>query len=387
MSAFLDPLTAEALERVGHDADARAAEIAELRRLPSDLAEALIDTSVFRLWVAEAYGGKQAHPLALYEAIERAAYFEGSLGWVMMVCGTSSSLSGVLVPHVAKEVFGGERSVVGGFVGAMGKARAVEGGLRVTGRWPWGSGTPHCTSIVGRAQVVDEAGEPSALADGTKAPLAIFAREQVTLADNWRTSGLRGTASGDYGVEDAFVPEGRWTSFPASAAAVDHALYRFAPVGALAAGVASACVGLAQRALHEILGLAPGKTPHGSQNKLSERPAVQGEIAAAEATYRAARSLLREVVAQLFDEAADAPPVPDSKRLLRLAATHATQASAQTVDACYRVGGGSTIWQGQPLQRVFQDMHVATQHGAVTAATLEVLGRMAFGLPTDTRNI
>ena len=77
----------------------------------------------------------------------------------------------------------------------------------------------------------------------------------------------------------------------------------------------------------------------------------------------------------------------DSKRLLRLAATHATQASAQTVDACYRVGGGSTIWQGHPLQRVFQDMHVATQHGAVAAATLEVLGRMAFGLPTDTHNI
>ena len=152
MSAFLDPRIAAALERVGHDADARAAEIAELRRLPADLAEALIDTGVFRLWVAEAYGGLQSHPLALYEAIEHCAYFEGSLGWVVMVCGGSASTSGA-------------------------------------------------------------------------------------------------------------------------------------------------------------------------------------------------------------------------------------------VNACYRVGGGSTIWQGQPLQRVFQDMHVATQHGSVTAATLEVLGRMAFGLTTDTRNI
>ena len=326
MSDFLDPQIAQALERVGRDADERAAEIAELRRLPDDLADALIDTGALRLWVAEACGGRQAHPLALYEAIERAAYFEGSLGWVVMVCGTSGSLSGQLAPPVAKEIFADERSVVAGFVGAMGSARVADRGLRVTGRWPWGSGTPHCTAIIGGVRVVDEAGEPGAPGDGKNTRLVFFAREQVTLADNWRTSGLRGTASGDYSVEDAFVPEGHWLPFPASAPHVDHALYRFAPVGALAAGVASVCLGLAQRALHEIVGLAPGKTPQGSQRKLSERPAVQAEIAAAEAAYRAARSFLHGTVAQLFDEAADAPPPA------RLEATLAARRDARRPD-------------------------------------------------------
>jgi len=45
------------------------------------------------------------------------------------------------------------------------------------------------------------------------------------------------------------------------------------------------------------------------------------------------------------------------------------------------------VYETSPLQRVFRDAHVATQHGIVAPRTLEVLGRMAFGLPTDTRSL
>ena len=110
----------EALRELARGAEARAAELDAQRRLPRDLADALIDTGVFRSWVARKYGGLESHPLALYEAIEQVSYFEASMGWVVMVCGTSARLSGLLPVRFAEEIFGDPRAVAGGFVGAMG---------------------------------------------------------------------------------------------------------------------------------------------------------------------------------------------------------------------------------------------------------------------------
>ena len=91
-----------------------------------------------------------------------------------------------------------------------GQARVVEGGLEVSGQWAWGSGTNHCTWIGGGVRVVDDAGEPAATADGATTPFVFFDRSDVELLDTWQVAGLEGTASTDYRVERAFVPQGRW---------------------------------------------------------------------------------------------------------------------------------------------------------------------------------
>ena len=239
----------KAVQDLAPQADARSGEISELRRLPDDLGEALIDTGVFRLWVAAEYGGIQATALDLYRAVEHAAYFEGSFAWVMMICGATSRLSGQLPHEHAQALFGSDRSVVAGFIGANGTATVVDGGLSVTGRWPWGSGGPLCTAIGGGARIVDSEGQPATLSDGATAPFVLLERPQFELADNWDTVGLRGSASGDYSCANAFVPNGRWLINLAAPGVIDDPLYRFAPTGSLAAGVASVAVGLARRAI------------------------------------------------------------------------------------------------------------------------------------------
>ena len=53
------------------------------------------------------------------------------------------------------------------------------------------------------------------------------------------------------------------------------------------------------------------------------------------------------------------------------------------VDACYELGGGSSIYATSPLQRRFRDVHAATQHMLVSRSTLELTGRLLLGLPSD----
>ncbi len=77
----------------------------------------------------------------------------------------------------------------------------------------------------------------------------------------------------------------------------------------------------------------------------------------------------------------------EHRRDVRLATTHATRACAEVVDRMYDLGGGTSVYQRSPLQRVFRDVHVATQHMMVSPATLELTGRLLLGLDTDTSQL
>ncbi|MHB8664498.1 MAG: acyl-CoA dehydrogenase family protein [Acidimicrobiales bacterium] len=344
------------LWRVGQEADKRSAEIESLRRLPDDLAAMVVDTGLLRQWVPQRYGGGEAHVIPVLDAIEELAYHDGSTGWVAMIGTTTGLAAAYMAPEWASEVFGDPRAVVGGYAMPAGAARAVDGGVLVNGRWQWGSGTHHCTWIGGGCALVDDAGQRAARADGLAFPFVLMAPDQVQLLDTWRVAGLKGTGSTDYLATDAFIPEGRWVQFLGAEAVVDSPLYRFPFLGALALGVASVAIGLARRGQDELANLADTKRPANSSRLLAERALVQVQVSKAEAAWRSARAFMHEVV---------------------------NEAWAEAVDLMYHAAGGSAIHESSPLQRVFRDVHVATQHGMVAERVYEPLGRMALGLPTD----
>jgi alkylation response protein AidB-like acyl-CoA dehydrogenase len=366
----------QAVDAVGVEASGRTGEIDELRRLPDDLAAALVDTGVFRACVPARYGGGELPLLDLLAAGEALAYHEASTAWCAVIGATTGLTAAFLPAAFAEEIYGDPRAVTGGYALPAGTAKPVEGGAVVDGRWSWGSGTAHCTWIGGGCRM------------GDRAPFVFFERAQVDLLDTWRTVGLRGTGSTDYEVRGAFVPEGRWVDLGGRPPVVDGPLYRFPFLAALALGVCSVGLGLARRALDELVDLAGAKRPAQSSRLLAERPVVQAEVARAEAARRSAWAFVAEAVAAAWSAAADGDPLTaEHARLLRLAATDATWRSADAVDLAYHAGGGSSIHEASPLQRVFRDMHVVTQHGMVAERTYEPLGRIALGLPTDARSL
>ncbi len=375
---------AEQLDQVGAEADRRSDEIEELRRLPADLVERLIDTGVFRLWIPARYGGAEADVQTLLDAIERVAYHDGSTGWCVMIGGTTALNAGHLPADHAETIYGDPRAVTGGFGRPAGTAVRHGDALRVSGTWSWGSGTSHCTWIGGGVRIVDEEGEPATLDDGSAAPFVYVPRHEVELLDNWDAMGLRGTASGDYRIDDVLVPAGRWVSMTGEGPTVDSPLYRFSLLGALALGVASVSLGLARRAVDELVAVG-AKRPDASARTLAERATVQAEAAQADADVRSARSFVAETAAACWAAAAEGAIGDEEKRLLRLAANQAVRRSTEAVDRAHLLAGGSAVHRSSPLQRVFRDAHAATQHAMTAPRMWEPLGRMLFGLPTSTR--
>lgn len=364
----------EQLIALGKKAEARKTEIEDRGVLPGDIARALKATGILRLWVAKAYGGREADVLALVNAIQTLSYYNGSVAWVASVTGTGSLTSGYLKPSFAQEAFGASDAMLGGFAAPVGRAERVAGGLMVNGRWGWGSGTSHCSTVIGGIMIQGAEGERPMPA------VALFYPKDVQWYDTWEVNGLKGTGSGDYELKNVYVPDGRWIYFPVQRSVVDAPLYRVSFYGALAAGVAAVGLGLAKRAIDEIKRLGLTKKPVMAQKTLSEKAVIQFQLAATEAKYQAAKAFLEKATTENYEAAKSGIPDIHTKNLLRMAATHVVTASAEVVDWCYKIGGGSTIWNSVKLQELQRDMLVVTQHGLVAPSNNEMIGKVAFGL-------
>jgi alkylation response protein AidB-like acyl-CoA dehydrogenase len=355
---------------------AAADEIETGRRLPRDLVEALVDAGVFRLCVPRSLGGAEAHPRLLLDVVETVAAADGSAGWCVMIGATSGLVSAYLADDVAREIYGDPRAITGGVFAPRGTAVPDGDALRVSGRWPFASGSEHCTWLMAGCLVRDD-GPP-------RSRMVLVPASEARILDTWTVAGLRGTGSHDLTLENVRVPVGRSVSLVDDRPRAAGVLFAFPVFGLLAIGIAAVAVGIARAAIDEFVRLAREKSPQGSRRTLAERGVVQGQVAEAEALVRAARAFLHEAVADAWDVAqAHGAIGPRERAILRLAATHATTSAARATDLMYGAGGGTSIYDASPLQRCFRDVHVATQHVMVAGATYELTGRLFLGLETD----
>jgi alkylation response protein AidB-like acyl-CoA dehydrogenase len=369
-------------------AGASAAEGERERRLSRKLVDAMVDAGFFRLCVPRSVGGGEADAATLIAVCEELARGDAAAGWCIAVMSTAGMVGAYIPEEAAREIYGSPTSVVGGVFAPRGRAIAEGDGYRITGRWPFSSGVDHCDWLLGGC-IAERDGEVELLESGRPdIRLCLFPAGDAEVIDTWSVSGLRATGSHDIAASELLVPATRTASVISQKPVAEGPLYEFPVFGLLALTIAGVALGIGRAAIDDLIELAGGKTPTLSARTLAERATAQSQIAQAEAGLRAARSYLYEAVAAAWESASDGGPVSiDERSALRLAATHATSASAAAVDAAYALGGGTSIYETSPLQRRFRDVHAATQHMLVGPATWELTGRILLGLPTDTTQL
>jgi alkylation response protein AidB-like acyl-CoA dehydrogenase len=356
---------------------ANADEGERIRRLPVATVTALVEGDLMRMALASAYGGPEADPPTMLDAIETIARADGAAGWCSMIASTTSSQALFLDPAAAHEIYDDPATVTGGVFAPNG-AGAVEGDtVTVTGRWQWGSGTQHCAWILGGTRCDD----------GTFR-LCFFEAADVRFHDTWHTSGLRGSGSLDFSVDGAVVPLARTIQPFAARPTVDVPLAWFPNFSLLAACVSAVSLGIARRALDELGAMAGGKRPQFSSKTLAESPFTQIELARAEAALRSARAFLHDEVGRAWDEVLSGQRVDVASRVgIRLAAVNAVARAAEVADVAFTLAGGSSVYRSSVLQRCQRDAHIPTQHLQVAPKLYETLGRALLDQDVDTTTL
>jgi alkylation response protein AidB-like acyl-CoA dehydrogenase len=355
-----------------------AGQIESDRRLPPDAVSALVTAGAYKLYVPKALGGFEAPLGVAVGVLEELARADGSAGWCAMIGATSGLMSAFLEEAVAREIYGAVDARTSGVFAPMGRAVPVEGGFRVSGRWPFASGCEHASWRMAGAFIVG--GTPDLLPSGApNVQCFLFRATDTRVLDTWHTSGLRGTGSHDMEVSDVFVPKTH--SFSLLRDPPRHAgpLYAMPFFGVLAASIAAVAIGIASSAIEQLSEAAKTKVPPGAKKPISHRDLVQLDVAEAEAKVSSARAFLREAIAGV-----EADVTLTSRARLRLAGCHAVREAAAAVDAMYNAGGASAVYDTSPLQRHFRDVHVAMQHLMVSRTIAMLAGRVLLGVESNT---
>jgi alkylation response protein AidB-like acyl-CoA dehydrogenase len=349
----------------------------EARQLAQPVLEALARLGVFRALVPASAGGEEwAWPTWL-QVVEELSTVDGAVGWNAGVGSAANAIvSGWVAADVGRTVFC--QDPIGLVAGAgapmgMGTARPIDGGYRVSGRWQFGSGSPHaCWFLAG--YVVE--GETPRLG-----PMMLVPAKDVEIIDTWFVGGMRGTGSQDFAVHDCFVPTAYTVNAADDAPLHPGPLYRLPLVLTLCSSVGPLALGLARGAIDCFVELMATKINRFTGAARRERLTVQERVAKAEAAVRAARAFLYEIVYEVWGTVEQGAALTEQQlALFRLANMHAVAAGAQAVDLVYHAAGTSAIFTANPLERFFRDIHVATQHRCASPEELYQAGRVLLGL-------
>src|SRR5437867_244896 len=382
--AVSDPL--EVARALAPRIRARAAEIEAGRQLPPDLVLELANARLFKVALPEAEGGLGADILTALRVIEEVARADGSTGWCLAMAVNTFRQSAQLAPAVRRELFFSDPiGVSAGSARERGRAVAVPGGYRVTGRWFFASGCMHSALLHGACRVFD--GETPRLRPNGDQDIRIayfYPKSVARIIDTWHVSGLRGTGSHDIEVEDLFVPEERTFSALDRRARVTGPMNRIH--GFDLAGCGFCCVGLgvARAAIDAFVELATVKIPRSSSELLRERVMVQAQVGEAEALLRSGRALLFDVVEEMWETVLAKEPISERQRSdLRMAMTHAAQSAARATHIVCVCAGTTSIFASSPLERYARDAEVVTRHNQLQFVNYEAVGRTMLGLESN----
>lgn len=362
---------------------AHAAESEALRRLASPVVEALHDAGLFRMMLPERFGGAALDPVQAAPVLEEIAAADGSAGWNLAIGAGNVGFLALLEDESARgELVSDPRSLGAGSINPTSLRLTPDGdGFRVSGMLRYASGVHQATWLVAGGFVIENS-KPRVAADGMPVIIgAFFPAKQARVLDTWRPSGMAGTGSHDAEIENVFVPAARTFDFRTTRPRPLDPLAALPVFSRLGATLSAVAIGIARRAIDELVALAATKAPMLSARPLREHARVQIDVARASALLEAGRAHLEGVAGGILARiAAGAAPSTEDQVRLRLSYLSATEHAAQAVDSMRNAAGMNAVLADEALARCWRDVHALTQHLAVSTAHYERVGKAILGL-------
>ena len=140
-------------------------------------------------------------------------------------------------------------------------------------------------------------------------------------------------------------------------------------------------MGIARSTLDAFIQLARDKVPFRSGGALRDNHLIQSQVAQAEARLAAGRAHLLGALEGITAEIARIGHIMlDQRMTVRLASTFAIHQSLQVVDTAYHAAGSTAIFEANPFERRFRDIHTVSQQLQGRQEHFETVGQYLLGL-------
>lgn len=373
------PSWLERARALGPMIDASAAAHETATELSPEVVKAIDEAGLFEIMVPRVLGGGEAHPNDVIDAISELSYWDGSAGWYSHAVMTGGAVAGAhLGPKAIEAIFpNGKFLMSAGQAAPTGRAERVGEGYHISGRFAFGSGSPHAQWLVG-GYMLHEGGEAVPGEDGQPILLIGLApRETVTFLGNWDVLGLRGTGSYDFEVREQILHEDFFLDANMPVQRRGGALYRMGFMAIPCICHASFALGAARRMLDEWREFARFK-PRGT-GMATDLHTFQRDFASATADLHAADAYVRQIFSLLFD-AAQCGNVTAAMRLegqlcTSQAFTVAKRVARLVFDSCTT----HAVRDGNAIQRCFRDIHAGCAHVLNSEQALIDAGKVLAG--------
>jgi alkylation response protein AidB-like acyl-CoA dehydrogenase len=371
---------------LGPSIAAAADEIETTQSIPEPLLSDMHAARVCRMLLPRSVGGDEVEPWVYLDAVAELGRHDGSVAWNVFVANSAALIAPFIPLDTARTIFSDPRAAIAwGPPDPRYRAIAVPGGYRVTGEWHFASGCRQAIWMGAHCNVMEPDGSLRLNRFGRPTvKTLLFPKHRATPIHDWKTLGMRGTASEGYTLSDLFVPEDFTGTREDPALRRDKGpLYAFTMQGLYAVGVAGVAFGIARAMLDAFIALAAEKAPRGL-SRLADSPVVQADVARREANLGAGRAYLVEILKDIWATADDIAPIDTPERVrLRLGCAHAIHAAIEIADYVYKAAGTSAIFLGTPFERRFRDMHTLSQQIQSRDAHFEAVGRIMFNGDPD----
>lgn len=353
---------------------ADAPEADRTRRLTDAAVDAVTAAGLNRLMTPWRFGGYETDVRTVLDVSIEIGKGCGNSAWVNAVHNSGNFVVGMFPDQAREDVWGenpdARTSMV--LVAPSATVEPADGGLVVTGKWGFASGSLHAEWIL-------------VLAGKPDSQLLLIPLSDLTIEDTWHVAGMRGTGSNTVVADRAFVPRHRVVPYrpildgQLPVVRDDEPLYRTTLSGVLQVFLLGGMIGEASAALDFVLDKAPNRAI-ASSTYASQSDSVPFQVLVAEAAALIDTARLHATRAADTIDARTPLDVPTRARM-RMDAAWTVQKCREAVDLLMTAHGTSAFAEFNPLQRIWRDLGVGSRHGGFGGQIpQEVYGKALLGL-------
>ncbi|MER6916112.1 acyl-CoA dehydrogenase family protein [Streptomyces sp. NPDC000594] len=333
-------------------------------RVPDESVAAIREAGLLRLSTPREWGGWELSMRQQVEILSELGRGCPSTGWIAANHAASVDLV-MLMPELGlREIYGTHPDALmlsAATLDPQLRGEKVDGGVRVSGRFPYASGCEISDWAFLAWVPIYEDGEQTGVANLLTPPSG------SRIEHTWKVAGLLGTGTHAMVMEDVFVPD-RFMGF--APLKEDSAPEPLVPATVLIKGnlhSLSSLVGAARGALDVVRAKLEEHKPlaFSTYSRAIDSLSVQQEFA--EATHLIDTGMLHMLaVADGFDavpEGEDA--TPEERARLRMHMVSSLERCREAMQRLLDLAGTSGFAQSHPVQRYWRDLEIGSRHTAL----------------------